>query len=53
MIRSTLNMAGVFLVGFALTTAALMLGFFASPEAVRPPQPEVYNSLLLEMLVKR
>ncbi|MBO9447351.1 hypothetical protein [Ruegeria sp. R14_0] len=53
MIRSTLNMAGIILAGFALTTAAVMFGFFASPEAVRPPPPEAYNSLLLQTFANR
>jgi hypothetical protein len=47
-------MAGFILVGIALTTAAVSLAFFASPEAVRsPPPPEIYNSLLLEMFANR
>ncbi|CUH45378.1 hypothetical protein [Ruegeria atlantica] len=53
MSRSSLNMAGFILVGIALTTAAVSLAFFVSPEAVRSPPPDTYNSLLLEMFANR
>ncbi|WP_160175165.1 hypothetical protein [Ruegeria halocynthiae] len=51
--RSTLNAAVVWITGFVLFTAALMLAFFASPEAVRTTPPDLYNSLLLEQLPNR
>ncbi|WP_170559247.1 hypothetical protein [Ruegeria atlantica] len=51
--RSTLNVASFCLVGFVLATAALMLAFFASPQAVRTSPPAVYNTLLLETLSTR
>ncbi|WP_170410074.1 hypothetical protein [Ruegeria atlantica] len=53
MSRSSLNMAAFILVGFVLITAAATLAFFASPEAVRSPLPETYNSLLLEVFANR
>ncbi|WP_171123735.1 MULTISPECIES: hypothetical protein [unclassified Ruegeria] len=51
--RSTLNFAFICLIGCTLSTGVLMLGFFASPEAVRSSPPATYNSLLLEHLAKR
>jgi len=50
MLRSALNFASLCLVGFALLSAALVLAFFASPEAVRTSPPASYNLLLLERL---
>lgn len=50
MLRSTINIAGLFLIGAALLILALMLAFFASPEAVRSPPPVTNDSLLLKQL---
>ncbi|SMO57030.1 hypothetical protein [Ruegeria faecimaris] len=52
MITLTLHRAFIVLFGFALSIAFLMLGFFASPEAVRTSPPALYNSLLLEKLAQ-
>ncbi|GAA6159513.1 MULTISPECIES: hypothetical protein [Ruegeria] len=53
MLRSTLNLASFCLFGMLMCVAILMLGFFASPEAVRSAPPAQYNSLLLEVFSDR
>jgi hypothetical protein len=53
MLRSTLNLASFCLFGMLMCAGILMLGFFASPEAVRSAPPAQYNSLLLEVFSDR
>ncbi|WP_170773835.1 hypothetical protein [Ruegeria lacuscaerulensis] len=53
MLRTTLNLTGLCLLGLLACVSVLMLGFFASPEAVRAAPPAQYNSLLLQALPQR
>ncbi|MCA0930131.1 hypothetical protein [Ruegeria profundi] len=53
MLRSAINAASLFLIGSLLTVAALMVAFFASPEAVRTSPPILYDSLLLDQLTQK
>ena len=52
MLRYTLNLTLIFTMAVAASIAVLMLGFFASPEAVRTSPATLYNSMLVDHLTR-